>query len=141
MTAPTDSPPPIWNPNVIALWSVFLSPIFGAYIYARNWDILGEPERARASLCWSFAGLAGFTALYVLLPDLGDGRAHETIKTFRYGYLVLWYFGSAYAQVKFVRHNLGVDYPRRPWAQAVSAGFIALALYFGLLWQILEMIR
>ena len=44
----------LWNPNAAALWSVLLSPAFGAFLHAQNWRTLGDRQRARANMVWFF---------------------------------------------------------------------------------------
>ena len=38
--------PPLWNPNAAANWSLLFSPAFGAFVHMKNWQALGEPEKA-----------------------------------------------------------------------------------------------
>lgn len=39
----------LWNPNAAGLWSLLFTPIFGSIIHMKNWNALGQPEKARAS--------------------------------------------------------------------------------------------
>ena len=43
---PPPPPPPavasvaLWNPVAAAVWSIVLTPAFGAYLHAKNWETL-----------------------------------------------------------------------------------------------------
>ncbi|MBV8635414.1 MAG: hypothetical protein JO002_13045, partial [Burkholderiaceae bacterium] len=52
-----NEPPELWNPNIAALLSYPLTPLFGAYFHRRNWLALGEPVRARRSGIFFFISL------------------------------------------------------------------------------------
>ena len=42
--------PKLWNPNAATLWSLLFSPVFGAWIHAKNWEELGNEEESRNSM-------------------------------------------------------------------------------------------
>lgn len=44
----------LWNPTVLAIWTIFLSPVFGGWLAAKNWRALGSEERARRSVWWAY---------------------------------------------------------------------------------------
>ena len=46
----TDQELQLWNPNAAAIWSLFFTPIFGAWIHARNWKALNRQKEARWSM-------------------------------------------------------------------------------------------
>jgi hypothetical protein len=122
------SAPPLWNPDGAAAWSLLLSPAFGAYLHMKNWQALGEPEKAASAKWWIAAVLAilGFTGLFWF--SLPDGAS-------RYAGIALfigWYFGSARSQATYVRKRYGTTYPRRKWAKALFYAVLAIAAYVGI---------
>src|SRR3954452_13849407 len=64
--------PALWNPSAAARWSFLLSPIFGAILHMKNWQALGESEKAVQSRYWVLGNIAFFLLLLVasfILPD------------------------------------------------------------------------
>ena len=54
----TEEAPALWNPNAAANWCLLFTAAFGAYLHMRNWQALGQPDRARASRNWMIAVIA-----------------------------------------------------------------------------------
>jgi hypothetical protein len=127
------TPPKIalWNPNAAALWSLIFTPLFGAYLHALNWRALGDPEREEASMTWVFG--AGAMVLLLLLVEMvvpknynkGDSISH----TIEFVFLLVWYFGSARAQARFVKEKFGKSFTRKPWRQPLLMGLAGFGIY------------
>ena len=107
--------PPLWNPDAIGNWSLLLTPLFGAFLVARNWQALGEYGRARRASYWFYIGLPLYF-FAIALPVAG------------FALLVIWYFFSNRPQAKYVRERFGTNYPRRPWLAPIG---ITMGLFFG----------
>jgi hypothetical protein len=62
----------LWNPQAAVSWSLLLSPIFGAYIHAKNWSEIGELDEARRSKMWVYGGIiwAGLLAALACVPTI-----------------------------------------------------------------------
>jgi len=62
--------PALWNPNAAAMWSLLLSPAFGAYLHAANWRSLGNQHRAAANMGWFWltVGVLVFSLATPFLP-------------------------------------------------------------------------
>lgn len=121
--------PPLWNPNAAAAWSLFLSPLFGAFIHMKNWEAMGEARKAATSRTWAGASLA-FLVLAVLSVTLPDSGKLDLV--FQGGGLVLliaWYYGSGKAQNAFVLARYGHDYPRKGWARPLLLALAAMAAF------------
>ena len=68
----SDAAPPLWNPNAAALWSLLFSPVFGAWLQMRNWQALGDSQKAQQSWYWCLASLlliVGLVIASILLPE------------------------------------------------------------------------
>ena len=62
----TDKKPvTLWNPNVAACLSILFTPIFGAWIHAKNWENLGKDKEKKWSMLFVY-GLIIVTLLAVL---------------------------------------------------------------------------
>jgi len=119
-----DDAPPLWNPNAAANWSLLFSPVFGALVQMKNWQALGEDQRAASSKMWAI-GIAIATVVFVVLsifsaesrggPDMGRSIGMVL--------LIAWYFASGRAQSKYVKERFGKDYPRRSWGKPLLIGF------------------
>ncbi len=107
----------LWNPNAAAWWSILFSPIFGAWLQAKNWSVLGDEGKAKQSMYWVYGGIA-VGILSILVPIIG------------LVYLICWWFFSARKQVKHVENNLNSAYVKKGWAKPIG---IAVGSFFALL--------
>jgi hypothetical protein len=125
-------PPALWNPNAAANWCLLLSPAFGAYLHMRNWQALGDADKARVNFYWVvgvIVVLFGTVVASMLVPE--SKVLDASTRLLGLGMLVGWYVSSAKVQAKFVKDRFGTDYPRRGWAVPilVTLGcFVALVL-------------
>lgn len=122
--------PRLWNPNAAANWSLLLTPAFGAYLHARNWDALGRPDKATANRVWVWltVGLLGLDLALVGLANwgLGDKRI-----VFGGGaVLVFWYFIHGRGQIGYVADRHGRKYARKGWAGPLLAAVGGLVAYY-----------
>ena len=117
----------LWNPNAAGLWSLILTPIFGAWLHAKNWHTLGEPIKARTSMWWVYASAAALVATALLSTFL------PLLFRFTYGsLLVAWWIKSGNEQHQYVKQRFP-DYQKKRWgtplsiAGLVGFGFVTLA--------------
>ena len=111
----------IWNPNAAANWSLLFSPVFGAWLHAKNWSVLGYEEKAKQSMYWVYGGIA-VLILAILMPEK-IGRAMGI------GYLFGWYFSSAKHQVKHVKEKLNNTYQKKGWTMPICIAIAVLAAF------------
>ncbi|MCX8494679.1 MAG: hypothetical protein ORN51_00665 [Akkermansiaceae bacterium] len=108
----------LWNPNTAANWCLLFSPIFGAWIHAKNWQGLNQPDKAKKSMLWVYFGFVFFLVILVL-PD--NPRTPSTLI-----FLFTWYFLSARDQVKYVKdHN--IQYRKKAWGRPLLLGVLGIA--------------
>jgi len=122
--------PPIWNPNLAAILSIPLTPVFGAYLHMLNWRELGEPQRAATSQKWFKAAIAlaiGYIILPVATPDLKDVDVKMSLVG--WVFLISWYLASARSQAKFVKEKYGTNYTKRPWGKALGIALLVILGY------------
>jgi hypothetical protein len=91
--------PALWNPEVTANLSVLFSTLFGSYLQAKNWESLGQPEKAKKSMRWFYFGIVG-----------------NCLGIF---WLILWYYSSGKEQIEYVKERWGQDYIRKGWTKPV----------------------
>jgi hypothetical protein len=119
--------PPLWNPGAATAWSLLLTPTFGALLHMKNWQVLGDPERAASAKRWAI-GTAAFTlsvmGLVMIVPE--SSGIDLLIRACGLGVLLAWYYASGKAQVDLVKQRFGTTYPRRGWALPLVIGFGAL---------------
>ncbi|WP_027863610.1 hypothetical protein [Massilia alkalitolerans] len=118
----------LWNPAAAALWSVVLSPAFGAWLHMRNWERLGEDDKARDAASW-FAMACGLHAVNLLIVLAGAVLGRETGLPHPVGlaFLAVWYIRSGHAQVRHVADLHGPAYARRFWLGTLLVGVAAIA--------------
>lgn len=118
----------LWNPTAAVNWSLLFTPIFGAWVQARNWTALGEGTRATRSMKWVWGGLSALPVFLFLPDEVGRGLA--------IAYLLTWYFISARSQVRYVRQELDGHYVRKSWRKPLVlavTGVIGLLMVSGVL--------
>jgi uncharacterized membrane protein YfcA len=123
--------PALWNPGAAASWSVLFSPAFGAFVHMKNWQALGEPDKAAASKKWAVIYLVTIVGLSVVAAFLPSNKVIPGIV--RLGGFVLllsWYFVSGKPQMEFVKSRYGKQYPRKGWAQPL---LIAVGVMIGVI--------
>lgn len=135
---PSDPVPSLWNPSAAANWSLLFSVIFGAVLHMKNWESLGEPEKAASSRNWAIGGLMFFVAMTlfsVFSPNeqLADGLT----KVLGFALLISWHFVSGRALQRYVLAKFGQNYPRKGWLKPIGyallafLGFIVIAVAIG----------
>jgi hypothetical protein len=124
----------LWNPDVAALLSIPFSPIFGSVIHALNWRRLGEPRRAMASWIWA----AFLLSAVLIIPIFGaNARLSASVidgylKLTQFVTLILWYFGTARTQSKYVVNKIRNQYHRESWLIPICVAVILVASLYGL---------
>lgn len=116
-----DEAPPLWNPAAAANWSLLFTPVFGAALHMKNWQALGEPEKARQAKGWmigSIVYLVIATGLAAVLPETRNVDA--LMRSAGLAMLLAWYFSSGRAQQKYVKERFGKDYARRGWGKPIG---------------------
>lgn len=114
--APSEVAPPLWNPSAAFYWSLLFSPIFGAWLHMKNWQALGNAEKARASRNWiigTIVAMAAFIAVAIMLPEnkLLDriGNVIGLVLVFA------WHSALGKEQRTYVKEHFGKNYERRGW--------------------------
>jgi len=126
-----ENAPALWNPNAAASWSLIFSPIFGAYLHMRNWEALGQPEKAAKSKNW-LIGTIVCALLFVIVPlFLPESKGVDALgRAFGFAPLIAWYYAIGKSQQVFVLGKFGKTYPRRGWSKPFLAAVgIVIALF------------
>lgn len=122
----------LWNPLGIAVWSVFFTPAFGAWLQMYNWRRLGEPGKAAQARRWCIVALA-VLAYNAVFSAVAERLGHDSplIDWVNAAVLVVWYVGTVPAQVQAIRERCGARYARRAWDSVVLLAVIAAWMYVG----------
>lgn len=121
--------PALWNPGPAGVLAFFFTPIFGAIIIMKNWEAMGENEKARQSKMWAIGSVVFYAALLAVsafLPDtsmtnvLGRGAAM--------GYFVAWYMKCCKDHKDVVTSRFGTAFPKRGWTMPL---LYAVGVYVG----------
>lgn len=108
--------PEIWNPNAAGFWSLLLSPIFGAWLHAKNWTNLNKPEKSRKSFYWVYGSIAALIVTF-WLPLAVSNLAYAVL-------LVAWWMRSGHEQYTYVKEHCPV-YRRKRWGTPLSVAGLA----------------
>ncbi|MDG2391690.1 MAG: hypothetical protein P8M30_20475 [Planctomycetaceae bacterium] len=107
----------LWNPNAAGFWSLLFTPVFGAWLHAKNWASLNEMEKSKKSFYWVY-GSIGVVALTFLLS--------VTLSNLVYGaLLVAWWLKEGNEQYRFVKENCP-EYGKKKWGTPLSIAGLAL---------------
>jgi uncharacterized membrane protein YfcA len=121
--------PALWNPGAAASWSVLLSPAFGAFLHMKNWEALGEPDKAAGAKKWVVIYIVTIVGLAAVSAFLPHNRAIPAIlRLTGFCLLLSWYFVSGKPQLEFVKSRYGKQYPRKGWSQPI---LIAIGVFLG----------
>ena len=120
----SESPPEsgvikLWNPNVAANLAILFSPIFSAWLMAKNWQELGKPDEAKKSMTWVKIWI-GFLPIYLLLVVLAPGIPMPLVYL---ALLVASYYKLGKKQITYVEETV-IQYEKKEWGKPVV---IALA--------------
>ena len=126
-TTPTDAPPPLWNPNAAACWSLLFTPAFGAFLHARNAQSLGRPEEAKANRIWFYVSLAYLVVVLIsiFIPKIPD----MIFRGAAVGILIGWYISLGKKQIRYVKDTRQKCYQRKGWSKPLAVGFGCLVGY------------
>ena len=120
----------LWNPMAAALWSLLLTPAFGAWLHACNWERLGQKEQASQARGWAVAiCVVNLVNLAVAAAATANGSDIGIPSWMSLVLLGLWYGMSAHAQVKYVALRHGQAYARRTWGLPLVTGLAAVAAF------------
>jgi hypothetical protein len=112
--------PKLWNPNAAVNWSLLFTPILGAWLHAKNWKELDQPDKSQKSMIWVYVGFV-FWIVVLFLPDnVGSGPGLI--------FLLAWYFSSAKGQVKHLKEN-NINYEKKAWGKPLLLGLAGLVVY------------
>jgi hypothetical protein len=117
----------LWNPDVAAFFSIWLTPAFGAALHLANARTLGERALvARARMWLALCALATGAAFWLLRErEWTIGRPFEA-STILLPFSAVWYFAAAHAQSRHIARAFGTRYVHRSVLHAVAATFVLL---------------
>lgn len=125
--------PKLYNPTIITVLAILLSPLIGAWLCAINWRELGNREASHQNMNVVY-GVLLFGLASAFLYLIGG------IKIPLYaGSLIslAWYFTLGKKQQDFLRQEAGDDYARKPWGKVVlwiiAGAVIYLVVFYALL--------
>ena len=91
----------IWNPNVAACLSIIFTPIFGAWIHAKNWEVLKKEQERRWSMLFVYCLIAVTIFVVYYQYFIGDVKSSPL----SIGTLLTWYFILGKLQVSHIKDN------------------------------------
>ena len=106
--------PALWNPTVAVLWSVLLSPAFGAFIIWKNWRTLKRSRRALMAGTWFWVAVT-LVAVRVL-------TATHIPLVVSLAFFAGWVGFSAYPQIRYLKSTFKKAYSKRHWFLPIAAG-------------------
>ncbi len=130
--APTESTIKLWNPAAVNGWALMFTPIFSAWLHAKNWEELDQPERAKNSKVWFYVLLLIILGSF-FIPDAKAGGLVIVLA-------LLYYFLSGRKQTQYVKAN-NIEYEKKPWTKPILLGLMIPLIFvtvLGLSWKGIE---
>lgn len=126
-----DSPgPALWNPNAAASWSLIFSPIFGSILQMKNWQALGQAEKASRSRKWAKISVAVLALMVVASFILPESNTLDGISRLAGLVLLLsWYYAHGKEQNAYVLARFGQGYARRGWGKPIGLALLCLLAF------------
>lgn len=132
----TELKSPVYSPEAAAVWSIVLTPMFGAVLHLANARVLGDIRLCRIAWSWTVAlaiiTLAGLYAAFNMAMTASAPFRASLILSF---VTLVWYFLAGQAQSRHLLNAHGARYPRKGmFMPALIVGFG----WFVLAWLISE---
>ena len=125
--------PSLWNPNAAAMWSLLLTPAFGAYLHASNWRTLDNPQQAKANKFWVWATFI-FMAIIAGTLFLPESEVIDKgMRAAGVGLLVGWYLSLGRSQAQYIKEVLGNRYVKKGWGLPLLIAVGAIGAYAAVL--------
>ena len=115
----------LWNPNAAANLALLFSPIFSAWLMAKNWQELGKPDEAKKSMTWVKIWI-GFLPVYLLVVVFAPGIPMPLVYVIL---LVVWYYKLGKKQITYVK-EAGIQYEKKAWGKPVLIALAATVVWF-----------
>ena len=115
----------LWNPNAAANLALLFSPIFSAWLMAKNWQELGKPDEAKKSMTWVKIWI-GFLPVYLLVVVLVPSIPMPLVYLIL---LVVWYYKLGKKQITYVK-EAGIQYEKKKWGKPVLIALAATVVWF-----------
>jgi hypothetical protein len=146
----------LWNPNVASSLSVFFTPIFGAYVHAKNWIELGDRDKAETNKKWVtvYTLYLVLSFIFILLKDLStlnpnipraSGSSVSLIVSVTGVLLLLgWYFTQGKPQADYIKENYFGEFDKKGWGIPISiafGAFLFLMMVFGAIYYFFEQLK
>jgi hypothetical protein len=129
-TPDSDTFPALWSPGVAAALAFFFSPFFGALIVMKNWEAMGEHDKARQSKMWAIGTIVFYALMIVSAFMLPETTPDLLFRAAGIGFFIAWYMVNCKDQKDVVEYRYGKGYPKRSWTKAI---LIAVGIYLALL--------
>ena len=130
-TTPVDAPE-LWNPRAAIGWSLLFTPAFGAYLHMRNWQALGDQDKAQESRMWMIGYLI-FLLVMLFIPAKAFTAMGSLSRPIGIALLVAWSRLNAQAQVTTVKERFGTNYPRKSWLLPIVCAIGCMAALVGVI--------
>ncbi|WP_330834793.1 hypothetical protein [Piscinibacter sp.] len=103
------------------------TPVFGAFLHMKNWEALGEPQKAAGARSWAIGVLTFIVVAAIASGIWAESKALDGLSRIA-GLILLiaWYYASGKPQQGYVLARFGKNYPRRGWAKPLLLAVVAV---------------
>ena len=120
----------LWNPAAITLWSVLLSPAFGAWLQMYNLRRMGQEAQAAVARRWCVASLwvLGCNALFHAI-NIRLGGTSFLFDWVNLSLFIVWCTCNTPQHAQAVRARCGSTYRKRAWDNVLAIGALCALAY------------
>lgn len=119
--------PALWNPNAAAAWSLMFGPLFGAWLHMKNWQTMGDSDKAAQNKGWLIGTLCFYVLTLVLTLAFPESKLMDSMqRAAGLGLLIGWYYHVGKWQQATVLARYGKDYPRKGWLKPLGMAVLML---------------
>jgi hypothetical protein len=120
----------LWSPNATANLAILFTPIFSAWLMAKNWQELGKPDEAKESMTWVKIW-CGYLPIHLLIAVLAPGNPATPGSPAMFVYLVLlvaWFYKLGKKQITYVKER-DIQFEKKGWAKPVLVGLASIVVW------------
>lgn len=117
----------IWRPDAVLAWGALFTPVFSAWLTAKNWRALGDDARAEQSMLWVYGFpvfcIAWMFFSYALETFISEPVLNWLGKFIGLAYLGAWAAADYRPQRNHVQTHLPSSFSRKSWVFPLSVAF------------------
>ncbi|MBL0726268.1 hypothetical protein [Piscinibacter sp. HJYY11] len=103
----------------------------------KNWQALGEKEKADQSKMWLIGSIAFFVVLAITATLMPESKEVDLLfRAGAFGLLIAWYVQSARPQARYIAGRFGASYPKKGWGKPLLYALLCFVGYLAVVFVV-----